>query len=675
MGTPFLYTQEPPHCEEKALEMPVQVCQEASLLTEAECHQLLISWNATRTAYPRNRCIHQVFAEQVARYPAHIAITYAEQSLTYEELDQRADQLAHTLQCLGVGLETRVGICMERSLEVVIALLAILKAGGAYVPLDPNYPQERLAFFIEDAEVAVLLTQTWLTSRLPASRTRIVCLDQPLETVTQKPMESCPDLVQPENLAYIMYTSGSTGKPKGVAVTHRNVVRLVKETNYLPFTHDQVFLQFSSISFDASTLEIWGGLLNGARLVIAPPALPSLEELGALVQRSQINTLFLTTGLFQVMVENHVDALRSLKYLVTGGDVLSVAAAQRAVQELPACCILNGYGPTESTTFATCYRLHDSASIRTSVPIGRPISNTQVYVLDGNLQPVPIGVAGELFIGGDGVARGYLNRPELTREKFLPDPFSQETEARMYRTGDLVRYRVDGTLEFLGRSDNQVKVRGFRVELNEIEAVLGMHPLVRSCVVLARVDAQGQKQLVAYLNLSQEHATAIEAVRTYLQQQLPAYMLPAVFVPIEQFPLTPNGKVDRQALPDPAVYQTDIASVGPRDALEAVLGEIWLTLLGWKQVAIDAPFLESGGNSLLAMQLTSYLLKVFHTKIPLQSFFQKLTVADLAQTLRERETHPGQALKIAQTLQRIKQMTPEERRQALAEKRQKRGVR
>ncbi len=676
MSTPFLHRPEREQVsvlEGMVADAPTQACREIPMLTDAERHQLLIEWNATTTTYPKDRCIHQIFEEQVALNPTQRAVIFGEQSLTYRELEIRANQLARYLQRLGVGPEVRVGICMERTLEVVVALLAILKAGGAYVPLDPDYPQERLIFFIEDADVPVLLTQTRLAPRLPVTCAQVICLDQIWESITQVCEERCSTAVQPENLAYVIYTSGSTGKPKGVAVTHRNVVRLVKETNYLPFTADLVFLQLASISFDASTFEIWGSLLNGARLVIPPPAIPSLEELGAILQRYQVDTLWLTSGLFHMMVENHLDELRSLKYLLTGGDVVPVADARLVIRELRGCHLINCYGPTESTTFATCYAINDPEQMGASVPIGRPIANTLVYVLDSSLQPVPVGVPGELFIGGDGVARGYLNRPELTNEKFLSNLFGQEPGGRMYRTGDLVRYRADGNIEFLGRNDDQVKIRGFRIELSEIETVLGAHLMVHSCVVVARADIQRQKQLIAYFTSSQEHNSLVDDVRAYLQQRLPAYMLPTAFVLLEQLPLTPNGKIDRQALPDPAQFQAGASSIEPRDALEETLAEIWSNILGCKQADIHAPFFENGGNSLLAMQMASYLFKLFHIKVPLQRFFQKLTIAELAQVLRELEPRPGQVQKIAQTMQRIRQMTPEERRQALAKKQQKRG--
>lgn len=652
---------------------PGQSCWEISLLTAPERQQLLVEWNATATAYPKDRCIHQLFEAQVARTPGQIAVVSAEQTLTYSELEARANQLAHFLQRLDVGPEVLVGICMERDLEMVVALLAILKAGGAYVPLDPAYPQERLAMLVEDANVAILLTQSRLVSQLPSTQAQVVCLDSIWETIAQGSEDRLSVHVQPENLAYVMYTSGSTGRPKGVAVTHRNVVRLVRETDYLPFTADQVFLQLAPISFDASTLEIWGSLLNGAQLVIPPPVMPSLEELGAILQRYQVNTLWLTAGLFHMMVENHLSGLNPVKYLLAGGDVLSVADVRQAVQTLKGCRIINGYGPTETTTFATCYPVSDLEQLETSVPIGRPIANTQLYVLDSFLQPVPIGVPGELYIGGDGVSRGYLNRPELTNEKFITDPFRQEVGARLYRTGDLVRYRPNGNIEFLGRNDDQIKVRGFRIEPGEIETVLGTHPMVRSCVVVAWPDAQGQKQLIAYLTATLEGNFLIDDVRTYMQERLPVYMLPAAFVLLAQLPLTPNGKVDRQALPDPRQLQVATSGVGPRNALEEIVAETWSNILGFKQTDIHASFFESGGNSLLAMQMVSHIFKLFQIKVPLHRFFKKFTIADLAQALIELEPRPGQVLKIAQARKRIQQMTPEERQKILAEKQQKRG--
>jgi len=477
---------------------PEQKISELPLLTQFE-RQQLAAWNNTQTDYPKDACIHELFEEQVELTPDAIALVFEEQQLTYKELNQRANQLAHHLRNVGVGAEVLVGICLERSLEMVVGILGILKAGGAYVPLDPAYPQERLAFMLEDAQVPVILTQRQLVESLPKHQARIVCLDTDWEVMERQSEENLSPQVTPDNLAYVMYTSGSTGIPKGVSVIHQGVVRLVKDTNYVNLSAEEVFLQLAPISFDASTLEIWGSLLNGARLVIMPPHTPSLQELGEAIRGYQITTLWLTAGLFHIMVDEQLEDLKQVRQLLAGGDVLSVPHVQKVRQELKGCQLINGYGPTENTTFTCCYRITEVNLIENSIPIGRSISNTQVYLVDTHLQLVPIGIPGELYIGGAGLARGYLNRPELTAERFILNPFSDEPSSRLYKTGDLARYLSDGNIEFLGRIDQQVKIRGFRIELGEIEAVLSQHPDVRESVVMKREDASGNQRLVAYI--------------------------------------------------------------------------------------------------------------------------------------------------------------------------------
>ncbi|MEG4440643.1 amino acid adenylation domain-containing protein [Microcoleus sp. AT9_B5] len=483
---------------ERIVANPEQKISELPLLTEFE-RQQLAAWNNTQSDYPKDACIHELFEEQVERSPDAIALVFEDKQLTYKELNQRANQLAHHLRNLGVTAEVMVGICVERSLEMVVGILGILKAGGAYVPLDPTYPKERLAFMLEDASVPVLLTQARLVESLPQHQARIVCLDTDWEIIERQNEENLSPQVTPDNLAYVMYTSGSTGRPKGVSVIHQGVVRLVKDTNYANLSAEEVFLQLAPISFDASTLEIWGSLLNGSRLVIMPPHTPSLQELGQAIRGYQITTLWLTAGLFHIMVDEQLEDLKQLRQLLAGGDVLSVPHVQKVLQELKGCQLINGYGPTENTTFTCCYRITEVTLIENSIPIGQPIANTQVYILDAQKQPVPIGIPGELYIGGAGLARGYLNRPDLTADRFILNPFSHEQGDRLYKTGDLARYLPDGNIEFLGRIDQQVKIRGFRIELGEIEAVLSQHPDVRESVVIKREDASGNQRLLAYI--------------------------------------------------------------------------------------------------------------------------------------------------------------------------------
>ncbi|HEX8852508.1 MAG TPA: amino acid adenylation domain-containing protein, partial [Pyrinomonadaceae bacterium] len=438
------------------------------LLTADELRSLLVDWNETATEYPRESCIHELFEQQAAETPDAVALVFEEEQLTYAELNRRANQLAAYLSGLGVGAEVRVGIMLDRSPEMVTGLLGILKAGGAYVPLDPAYPRERLAFMIDDSVLSILLTQE---RHLDAAfAPLVVCLDTDWPLIDAQPADNPPRALDAGQLAYVMYTSGSTGVPKGVCVPHRAVARLVKQTNYTDFSTADVFLQLAPLGFDASTVEIWGALLNGTRLVLLPQEhSAALEEIGATVRRHGVTKLWLTAGLFHLMVDYRLDDLRGLQQILAGGDVLSPAHVERVVRELDGCRMTNCYGPTENTTFTT---FHDVVRDGRggSVPIGRPISNTRVYILDERLEPVGVEVVGELYTGGEGLARGYLKRAELTAERFIPDPFGVEAGGRLYRTGDLARYRADGTIEFVGRIDQQVKVRGYRIEPGEIEA-------------------------------------------------------------------------------------------------------------------------------------------------------------------------------------------------------------
>ena len=620
---------------EGAVANPGQSISQMPLLSEAERRQLLVEWNDTRTDYPAHKSIQELFEEQVDDRPEAVALVNENQQISYHELNSRANRLAHYLRRRGIAPDTRVAICLERSPEMIVTLLAILKAGGAYVPLDPDYPQARLQLMLEDAQAPVLLTQEGLRERLPQTAAEVICLDEIGNEIASESPQNPPSETTADNLAYVMYTSGSTGKPKGVAVTHRNVVRLVKNTNYASFSADEVFLQCSTISFDASTFEVWGSLLNGARLALLPPGPPSLTELGQAVKRYQVSTLWLTAGLFHLMVDNHLDDLRSVRQLLAGGDVLSVPHVRKVCSELRDCRVINGYGPTESTTFTCCYPLMDLNRVNGSVPIGFPISNTTVYVLDRYRNPTPIGVPGELYIGGDGLARGYLGQPNLNAEKFVSDPFSGLPGSRLYRTGDQVRFRASGEIEFIGRIDNQVKVRGFRIELGEIEAALVEHPAVREAVVVARKD-EGDKHLAAYLTTAAGKEISIDELRLFLQEKLPGHMVPSVFVVLESLPLTPMGKVDRKALPSangfkPATTK-EFSNAG--DELELKLTRIWERVLNVRPVGMDDNFFELGGHSLLAVRLFAQIEKSFGKNLPLATLFQAPTVRQLAQALR-----------------------------------------
>jgi amino acid adenylation domain-containing protein len=600
------------------------------LLTEGELRQLLSEWNGTAADYPRDSSIHELFEAQVGETPEALALIFGEERLTYAELNRRANRLAHHLESFGVGPEVRVGIMLERSPEMLVGLLGILKAGGTYVPLDPTYPHERLAFMIDDADVSIIVT---LERHLDtAFAPLVVCLDADWPAIEVCGADDPPHAAGAEHLAYVMYTSGSTGEPKGVCVTHRAVARLVKCTNYADFSRDDIILQLAPLGFDASTVEIWGALLSGARLVLLPQEdSASLEEIGAHVRRHRVTKLWLTAGLFHLMVDYRLEDLRGVQQILAGGDVLSPPHVERVIKELGGCRMTNCYGPTENTTFTTCHdvKLEECAG---SVPIGRPISNTRVYVLDERLWPVPVGVVGELYTGGDGLGRGYLKRPALTAEKFIPDPFSTDPGARLYRTGDVARYRADGVIEFVGRVDSQVKVRGYRIELEEIKSALGVHPAVRECLVLAREDTPGDKRIVAYLIAAREETPAAAELRHFLREKLPEYMVPSAFVWLEEFPLTANAKVDRAALPAPEhpVGERQNGYTPPRNAVEEALALIWADVLGVEQVGVYDNFFELGGHSLLATQVVTRVRESLRADVSLRQFFESPVIAELA---------------------------------------------
>ncbi|HEX9669920.1 MAG TPA: amino acid adenylation domain-containing protein, partial [Thermoanaerobaculia bacterium] len=612
---------------EGAVADPAARLADLPLLSAVEREQVVVAWNRTATAYPREATVHALFTAQARRTPDAVAVACGGETLSYAELDARAERLAARLRALGVGPEIAVGLCVERSLELAPALLGILKAGGFYVPLDPQVPRERLAFMVEEVRAAVLVTQEHLAGLLP-DRPGCVRVLVPQALGGEEAPAQAGAGGDAANLAYVMYTSGSTGRPKGVAVSHRNVVRLVQETDYVHFGPDEVFLQFAPVSFDAATLEIWGPLLNGGRLVIFPPGPASLEELGEAIAREGVTTLWLTAGLFHRMVERHLERLRPLRQLLAGGDVLSSSHVRRALAGLPGVALINGYGPTEGTTFTCCHSVRTAPVEGAGVPIGRPIANSRAYVLDGALRPVPVGAVGELYASGDGLARGYFGRPGLTAECFVPDPVSAEPGARLYRTGDLARWLPGGELEFLGRIDDQIKLRGFRIELREIETALAVHPAVREAVVLAREEEPGEKALVAYV-VPVGAGLEVSELRFFLAQRLPDYMVPSAFVLLEALPLTPNGKVDRKALPAP-VWERVERPAAPRTWAEELLADIWAEVLRLPAVGPEDDFFAVGGHSLLATQVVSRVREVFGLELPLRKVFELPTLAALA---------------------------------------------
>ena len=615
---------------------PHKSVSQIKLLSPAEQHQLLVEWNRTTTTYERELCIHEVFEARAREHPESVALSFRGRQMTYEELNQRASALARTFQSSGIEPGAAVGTVLDRSPELVVGLLAILKAGACYVPLDPSYPPERLKFMIRDSGVSLILCDPDFDAgfALPPG-TRLLTLADNLGS-------SCgnADLalkLSPERTAYIMYTSGSTGTPKGVAISHRAVVRLVRKTNYLAISPAETFLLLAPISFDASTFEIWGALLNGARLAIFPQGNPSLEQLGKTIERENITTLWLTAGLFHQMVDHQLPQLKQLHHLLAGGDRLSVPHVLKARQALVCGELINGYGPTENTTFSCCYRVPRNWHGGGSVPIGKPIANTRAYVLDPNLQPVPIGVSGELFLGGDGLALDYVGEPGLTGEKFVMRSIDGFGLERLYRTGDRVRWLPDGNLEFLGRLDNQLKIRGFRVESGEVETALRAFPGVREAVVAAHEPDGGSKQLVAYLIALPEHPLPPAQLRQFLEARLPSHLVPAHFLTLDRFPLTTNGKIDRRALPAPDVSKVlhGTTRTAPRTALEESLVRIWSELLNVQTLGIHDNFFHLGGHSLLATQLVSRIAKHFQVELPVRALFEAPTIAELAEVLAD----------------------------------------
>jgi aspartate racemase len=609
-----------------------------AFLSAPERAQLLVEWNDTVRPIPPST-VQELFEKQAESNPESVAVVFEDQQLTYRKLNQRANALACRLMDMGVKPEVKVGICAERSLDLIIGLLAILKAGGAYVPIDPAYPQERTRFIIQDADIRVLLTQTGVAHHLPAAGVATICLDTfPYTSAGSR--KNPASGAKPDTLAYVIYTSGSTGRPKGVEVLHQGIVRLLFGQDYVPLDRSQVVLHASSITFDLSTFEIWAPLLHGGRLVLFPGTIPLARDLGKVIKKHQVTMTWLTSTLFNAVIDDAPQALAPLRRILVGGEALSVPHVCRANRVLPGVEIINGYGPTEATTFATTYRIPKEAHPGVgSIPIGKPITNTQVYVLDPHMQPVPIGVPGELCIGGPGVARGYLNRPELTAAKFVPNPFSKIPGDKLYKTGDRVRWLPCGELEFLGRLDNQVKIRGFRVELGEIESALARHPDIKSVAVVTRDLPTRGRQIVAYPVLRNGHKPLNGDLQSFLRASLPEYMVPSDYVFLDALPTSPSGKVDRLALPAPEEADPQAAEelLGPRDQVESELVKIWEGLLGKKPISIRANFYDLGGHSLLAVRVIAAIESTVGKKLPLSTLISAPTIEKLAVSLRDED--------------------------------------
>ena len=617
---------------------------ELELLTDDERRQLG-AWNATARDYPADRCVHQLFEAQVRRTPQNLAVVFGEDQLSYEALNLRANRLAHHLQALGVGPDVVVGICLERSTEMVVALLGVLKAGGAYLPLDPAYPLERLGFMLADAGAPVLVTSTGLGDRLPDTAATVVRLDREASAIAQRPGTDPDSDVRPDHLAYVIYTSGSTGVPKGVAMSHRPLSNLLTwQIAQAAFTPGGTTLQFAAVGFDVSFQEIFATWCSGGALVLTTDEdrRDAAQVLRLLSERA-VNRLFVPfVGLQQI-----ADSARfrnalpgALGLVVTAGEQLRVTpAVVDFFTSLSRASLRNQYGPSETHVASEFALSGDARNWPALPPIGRPIANTRIYLLDRWLNPVPVGVPGEIHIAGVGLARGYLNQPALTAERFLPDLFGPEPGGRMYRTGDLGRYRLDGDIEFLGRLDHQVKVRGFRVELGEVESVLSQQPGVRQAAVSTWDDGHGERRLVAYVVAEPGVVTTASELRRFLVARLPEHLIPSAFVALDTLPLSPNGKVDRRALPDPDPTRPELeaAFVAPRTPLEAAIARIWSEVLGIDSIGVHDNFFELGGHSLLATQVVSRIAETFHLDLPLRTIFETPTVAQLAVSVVEGE--------------------------------------
>jgi amino acid adenylation domain-containing protein len=643
---------------------PAQRISELPLLTRRERYQMLTAWNATEAPYPEQRCAHHLFEAQVQQTPDAPAIVFEDQELSYRQLNARANQVARYLASLGARPGELVGIFMERSLEMVVAVLGIVKSGAACLPLDPTYPKERLAFMLEDSGATIAVSQQCLAPSFPSSAVQLVCLDSELQTIAKENENNLQTAVTRENWLYVIYTSGSTGQPKGVLVPHRVLVNLVA-WHQGSSQQSKHTLQFASLNFDVSFQEIFSTFTAGGTLVVTPQSIRvDIPALGSYVKKHRVERFHLPGTVMQKLAEEfsgHPETLASVRELMVGGEQLQISRPMiELLSQLPNCVLYNHYGPTE-THIVTSFLLSGDPELWPALPpLGKPVINTELYILDGYLQPVPVGVPGELYLSGICLAHGYLKRPDLTAERFVPNPFNNKPGSRMYKTGDVARYLADGNLEFVGRNDFQVKLRGMRIELGEIEVELKKHPAVREAAVILAKDGQ-ESRLVAYLVFQLDQAVGSKQMRDFLHTRLPEHMLPSTFVGLEAFPLTPSGKIDRKALPAPGTDPgLNEGYVAPRTDLEEVLAGIFSEVLQVERVGVLDDFFALGGHSLLATQISSRVRESLRTELSVRKIFEEPTIDGLSRVMLANEGETGRIERNAKLLLEIAKAPEEE---------------
>ncbi|HEX5873144.1 MAG TPA: amino acid adenylation domain-containing protein, partial [Pyrinomonadaceae bacterium] len=624
---------------EQVTKNPEQKISDLDLLTAEETDQILREWNGTKVPY-KEECIHERFETQVDQTPNAVALISDDEVVTYRELNSRANRLANYLLRLGAGTESRVGICLERSVKAVVSILAVLKAGAAYVALDPNYPLERLDFIRHDAQLSLLITEEPLATSWTTGDAKVILLDRDWAAIEAESGETPSTPVSANNLAYVVYTSGSTGRPKGVMALHRGAMnRFNWMWRTYPFTANEVCCQKTSLAFVDFVWEVFGPLLQGIPGVIIPDdVVKDPRELNRVLAANHVTRIVLVPSLLRAMLDDlggRKKQLPDLKIWVCSGEALPIDLCERFKAILPDRVLLNLYGSSEASADSTYYEVEDREFTR-NILIGSPLDNTQIYLLDERLRPAPAGTPAELHIGGDGLARGYLGRPELTAEKFIPDPFSKVPGQRLYKTGDLARWTDEGKLEYAGRRDHQVKIRGVRIELAEVEAALSRHPDLKQAVINALEDTPGEKRLVAYV-VPTDGPLSVSQLRNFIRQELPEYMVPSAFVFLERLPVTASGKVDRLALPEPLEVRPELDAVytAPHTPVERELADIWTELLHTEQIGVHDNFFDLGGHSLMATQMLSRVRPHFHVELMLQDFFKRPTISAMAQLIEE----------------------------------------